>query len=311
MVVADERLGMEEPRLVEADAHAGGKQVAEERAGGELRDGTLVAARREHQTHIDAAQRSIAQHGDHRLGRHEVGGLDIDVATALADDLQEPLHDDVPLVHRPGGDDLQGDGARGQEGREECGIGDELAGRKAPVGEERGLHLADGGTGDADVGVAPDAAVDATAVALGDVHAAQIARAAVDDHHLAVVAAVGVGTDEGEVEAHERDDLHAPLAHAAVETGTDEEVGRRVVEHTHRDALGGLADEQLAELTADGVVLELEELHVDAVRGGGDVALQRGKHVIEGGEHLHVVAWQQRRTSGRQQHVPELGIGCI
>ena len=68
-----------------------------------------------------------------------------------------------------------------------------------PIPKENGFEFFDGGrVGEAQVGVAPDAAVDPLAVASGDVHSADIGSGAVYGDYLAVVSEVDRNTIAGE-----------------------------------------------------------------------------------------------------------------
>ena len=68
-----------------------------------------------------------------------------------------------------------------------------------PIPKEYGFEFFDGSrVGEAQVGVAPDAAVDPLAVASGDVHSADIGSGAVYRDYLAVVSKVDGNTIMGE-----------------------------------------------------------------------------------------------------------------
>ena len=75
----------------------------------------------------------------------------------------------------------------------------EVVGAFCPIPKEDGLKLFDGGgVGEAKVGVAPDAAVDTLAVALGDVHSSNIGDCSVNGDYFSVVSKVDGNTIMGE-----------------------------------------------------------------------------------------------------------------
>ena len=151
-----------------------------------------VAAGGYEQADVDTATGGVAEGLHHLGGGDEVGGLEINVAFALVEHLDGALHDGGAVAYGSGGEDVYRTVAAGLEVGEITLMVEEFSGCEAPVGEEGALHGGSGRTFDAHLGVAPGTPVEAFKVAFGDVHAAEVAYPAVDDHHFTVVAVVVV-----------------------------------------------------------------------------------------------------------------------
>ena len=125
------------------------------------------------------------------------------------------------------------------------------------------------------MGVAPRTPLRAAHVAVGDVHAADEARAAVDDDDLAVVAVIDLAREARELDVQEGMDLDSRLAHLPEERLLDAAAPHVVVENPHADSLAGLRGERVAEAAARLVVAEDVVLQVDVVVCPGDLPEQR------------------------------------
>ena len=145
--------------------------------------------------------------------------------------------------------------------------------------------------------VAPDSPVEAGAVALGNVHAAEIAYAAVDDDHFAVVAVIGRVRQKRKPDLDERLYLHARLTKTPVESFA-EIVGGIIVLHPDFYAFSSLLNQKVRHSPAHGIVFELEELEMDVVSGGSDVAHHVVEHRKELCIKLDIVAGEAYRTVG-------------
>ena len=152
--------------------------------------------------------------------------------------------------------------------------------RKTPVRHKSHLQLRHGRTFDPHVRVAPGPPVQTLAVALGDVHAAQITHAPVDHHDLAVIAEVRIRRNKRKIDGQEGLDTDAGLLELTEEF-LAEKIGQVIVLHTHLHPLANLALQQFRHLSAHRIVLKLEELEVDVVARLLHVGHQVGQHRIE------------------------------
>ena len=169
-------------------------------------ENAFIAADREHEPHFHSSVARGFEGGLYAWGGDEIGGLEVDVALRMVEHVADEgvhTHDLVCGVDR---EDMDGGVGIG-----EClspppvplpasGAGElKNAFAFCPIPKEDGLKLFDGsGVGEAKVGVAPSAAVDTLAVALGDVHAADIGDCSVNGDYLAVVSEVDGNTIMGE-----------------------------------------------------------------------------------------------------------------
>ena len=147
-------------------------------------------------------------------------------------------------------------------------------------------------TGDAQVSVAPHAACAPAAavdVAVGNVHAADVAAFAVNHHYFAVVAPIDALGKLREVDSHKRICFDAGVEHGFEEPFVDVERANTIVDYSHFYALTSFFDENVAYFVADAVVLENVVLHVDVLRGSTQVGTQGVEFVGTVGVDVHLV----------------------
>ena len=121
-------------------------------------------------------------------------------------------------------------------------------------------------------------------IAVGNVHAANVARQSVDDDNLAVVAVVGLAGERRETHGQERLYLDAGLAHALIEAVVHAPAAHVVEDDAHLNALSGLVDERIADETAQGVVFEDIDVDVDVVACLRNVAQQPDEEIVAAGQ---------------------------
>ena len=166
---------------------------------------------------------------------------------------------------------------------------DEGLPHETPVNGEGIVEGSDSGACDAGVEVAPDAEFAAVDVAVGDVHAADVAHLAVNDANFAVVAPVDVRGERFEGDAEEGIDFDAVFAHFAEEPVARMEGADVVVDDADFDAFFRLFDEEVFESCADDVVFDDVVLQEDIFAGESDVGFKRGEFLAAGGEEADVV----------------------
>ena len=176
---------------------------------------------------------------------------------------------------------------------------------KIPVDEEGALKSVDTAALNAEHRVAPPV----LHVAHGNVHAPDIAHAAVDDEKLAVVAIVSPAGEGGEAHGHERLHLDALAAHALEETGGHVPAPYVVVDDAHLDALARLGHKGVADELTQGIVLEDVDVDVNVAGGTRYVAQQGWKELIAVGEHLDVVATERQGEALVDKKVDEGLLG--
>ena len=150
-----------------------------------------------------------------------------------------------------------------------------------PDTQEDALQLVDGITLDATVHVAPFAHLfGALDVVVGNIHAAGIAYLAVDDHYLAMVAAIDV-VDPRKADGrilHDIDAVGAQSLEVMLLQRLVVGVVAEAVEHgTNLDTLAALLAQDVEEQRGDRVVAEVEIFEMDAALGLADSM----EHVIE------------------------------
>ena len=304
-VVADQELAVQEAGAVEVDLDAGAQHVGHVGAGGQV-DQARVALLGQHQADVDAGQGGRLQGAEDAVGGQEVGRLEEEVAAGGADGQGHGLHDGAPVAHGVAGGHLHEAVAHGGQGGEVDGRGEQGAVDEEPVAQEGGLQSVDGLALDAQVGVAPAAPGDAAHVALGQVHAAHEAHAAVHDQYLAVVAVVHAAGEQREAHLEEGAGVDAAHAHLFEEGVGDVPAAHVVVEHAHLDALGGLLEEGVAHEASHGVVGHDVGLQVDVVAGTADVGQHRLEQRVAVGVGVHAVATEGQGLVGEAEEPDQL-----
>ena len=273
-VVDEQQLRVEEARLVEVDLRPGLEHVVEEGVGRQV-DHPRVGAGREEQPHVDAGQRGGLERRVEHVGGEEVGGFNPDAPAGVGDGVAVGLEQRAPLAEGAAGEHLH-DVVREAFGAGVVAFVSQADARGGgPVAQKRGLKPRHAGPLDAEVGVAPRPPVGADDVAVGDVHAADVARAAVDDGNLAVVAVVDLAGEERELDVEEGAHLDAGAAHLLEEALVHAAAPYVVVENPDFDPLARLGHQGVAQAEPRGVVVEDVVLEVDVVVRCGDVTQQR------------------------------------
>ena len=183
-----------------------------------------------------------------------------------------------PFAEGTAGDDLHDVVSETRRGGIVFRRGDLLFGGRRPVAQERRLKARGAAALDPEVGVAPCAPPGAADVAVGDVHAAEEAHAAVDDGDLAVVAVIDLAGEERELDVQEREHLDSFAAHPLEKVLFHAAAPHVVVEDAHLDPLPGFRDQRVAQAAARCVVAEDVILDVDVVLCAGDFG-QQGLHL--------------------------------
>ena len=182
---------MQVASFVEVDLYALAQEQVVVGGGGFGHEYAFVAADREHEPHFHSSVARGFESGLYAWGGDEIGGLEVDVALRMVEHVADEGVHTHDLVCGVGGEDVDGG----------VGVSGELQNAFAfcPIPKEDRFEFFDGGRiSEAQVGVAPDAAVDPLAVASGDVHASDIGSGAVYGDYLAVVSEVDGNTIAGE-----------------------------------------------------------------------------------------------------------------
>ena len=188
-VVGDHQLGVQEALPIEIDLHAclqHIQHIGHRPQMGEQAVGTFG----QHDADVHPRQGCRLQSGQDRLGGHEIGSLNVEVAACSRNGKHQSLHDGTPLAHRLRRDRLHQSGPCPFNRRIIFGCRQQGAVHEEPVHQEVALQSVDCRTGHLQVRVPPYAKADALQVTLGNVHAANEPHPAVDDSHLPVVAVV-------------------------------------------------------------------------------------------------------------------------
>ena len=104
------------------------------------------------------------------------------------------------------------------------------------------------------MGVAPLLLACAFHVSQGYIHAADVARSAVDDAEFAVVAVVHLAGEHGETHGHERLNLHATPRQVVEKAVANAPTTHVIVYQTHLYALLSLVDEGVGNQSAQRIV---------------------------------------------------------
>ena len=192
--------------FVEVDLYASAQEQVVVGGGGFRDENTFVASDREHEPYFHSSVARGFEGGLYAWGGDEIGGLEVDVALRMVEHVADEGFHTHDLVCGVDGEDVDGGVGIG-----EClspppvplpasGAGElQNAFAFCPIPKEDRFEFFDGGrVGEAQVGIAPLAAVDTVAVASGDVHSADIGSGAVYGDYLAVVSEVDGNTIAGE-----------------------------------------------------------------------------------------------------------------
>ena len=234
-----------------------------------------VGARREHQPYVDAGQRRHLQGRVQHVGREVVGGLYPDSLPGVRDGVTVGLQQCPPLAERSARHDLQ-DVVRKAFRRgvvlRACDV--PLRGRR-PVAQERRLQPRRAAALDPEVGVAPRSPLRAADVAVGDVHAADEADAAVDDGYFAVITVCRM-IDVGKGERVELDNLDSLLPYffemSLLERFIVRPVAERIKHGPYFHAFFHLFGQQIEKRIGYRVIAEIEVFQMNVVFGVADGA---------------------------------------
>ena len=176
-------------------------------------ENAFIAADGEHEPYFHSSVAGGFEGGLYAWGGDEIGGLEVDIVLRMVEHVADEGFHTHDFVCGVDGQDMDGRVVqqslvllilviKGAAWRPHLFVvwrQWQNAFAFCPIPKEDGLKLFDGGgVGEAKVGVAPSAAVDTLAVALGDVHAAKVCRSAVYGDYLAVVSEVDGNTIAGE-----------------------------------------------------------------------------------------------------------------
>ena len=176
-------------------------------------ENAFIAADGEHEPYFHSSVAGGFDGGLYAWGGDEIGGLEVDVSLRMAEHVADEGIHTHNFVGGVDGEDVDGGVGIGEclspppvplpvpIGRDKrCGAGElQNAFAFCLIPKEDRFEFFDGGgVCEAEVCVAPDAVVDAVAVALGDVHASDVGGSAVYGDYLAVVAEVDGDTVVGE-----------------------------------------------------------------------------------------------------------------
>ena len=262
---------------------------------------------------------SLQRHQDGLVGE-EIRCLDVDVAMCPHDYAEQSLHDLWEW----------GDGGAGNylchtvvyatavQGRIVFPIADKGTVNEIPIDEECPLQTIDSTTLKPDHGVAPMTQSPTLHIAQGDIHAANVAYAPVNDHYLAVVAIVDLAREGTETDRHERPRLDALLTHSLEEGAFDFPTTHIVIDKTHLNALACLVDEHIGNEISQGIVLKDVEIHVNALTCRANDLQEVGEERLTIGENLHTVVLERQaevlideQIDGRPMLVCHLQIALL
>ena len=265
---------MVEPRLVEHHLHTCLNGLHDVRRRCPL-DELRIVVQREHQTDIDTRQGSRLHGEEHRLRRHEIRSLDIDIPLGVHQNIHISLLYRRPRVGRVARHNLrEAVGRLGDVRRIIPAVGDKCLVDKVPVDEERPLEGIHCRTLDFHVRVTPVDVLLPLAVALditqGDVHSTDESHLAVDDDNLAVVAVVSLARENRELHRHERMDFDAFLTHPLVEAVLHLPARHIVIDEPYLDTLASLGDERVGDEPSESIVVEDEHIDMYVVLCLGD-----------------------------------------
>ncbi len=147
-------------------------------------------------------------------------------------------------------------------------------------------------------------------VAVGDVHASDVARGLVDDDELAVVAPVDAVGKLREGHLEERVRLDAGLVHHLEEPVSRRETAHVVIHHLDLDAFGRLAHQNLRDLMAERVVEEDVILQIDRPRGAEQIGLEGRELVLARGEYVDLVVDRVERRRQVAGKLDERAVGA-
>ena len=308
-VVADDDLRVHISRPVEREGDTRSQGLGKVAFGGQLSGLATVAPRGEDDAHVDSASGGGEERVANVVGGDEVGRLEPDVAFGAVEQRSGEVHDCRAVADGPRGDDAYGKRADGRQAWKVGWRGQQLPRRVAPVGQEAPLHGGGGGAFDTYHRVAPAAPGKAVQVAVGDVEAADVGHAPIDDNSLAVVAIVVVFEGHGQSYGPETSGLNPLPAQVAVEwsPGTAHEI---VVHQPGLHPCGSAVGQGLPDVPAGRVVLELKELCMNMVAGRRYVVEQAAVHGLKGGVGLDAVA-RQRLAAGVQRVKQGVQLRCL
>ena len=232
-----------------------------------------IVFRRDEDVHLHPTFGTAFQGLHHRGGGGEVRihdfhrvlgvveGLDIETAHDLVGDMRFAVGDANGLV-------------ASRHCLEILRVGEFLLGHPFPHPDEDGLQLVDGRSFDAAVHVTPFTYLFGTDdIVVGDIHAPCIADASVDDNNLPVVTGPDM-VHPGEADGVELIDLDAvgmqTLEVFLLQRLVVGVVAEAIEEASHLHPLAAFLTQQVVEQVGDGVVAEVEILHVDAALGLSD-----------------------------------------
>ena len=223
------------------------------------------------------------------VGGQKIWRLDENAAFGVGDGLVEHKGDVAPLRSGAGCEQLCGHPAGEGRGKRYA-VRNQRASHEMPVDREGILQGRHHGPFDADMRVAPGGEFAAGDVAVGDVHAAQVAYAAVDDTYLAVVAPVDACAELREGDLEKGIHLHSGFAHAFEKAVFDRERADMVVYYPDCQAVTGAVDEYPGNLVSDSVVFEYIVFYIYIMCSRGEVAFQCGEFVGTVCENVHAVS---------------------
>ena len=295
---------MEQSRLVEVDLHSRLQHLGDVGERGEaqyLRVGPLGY----HHPHVDLGQRCRLQRLGQTVGGQEVGSLYVDRLFSVGNGFQEEHGNVGPLAYGSTRRNLDTALSPIFYRREEVRRRQHLFALETPVDGKEQLQSLHGRPLDAQMRVAPDAPLEPLDVAVGDVHAADIADAAVDDGYLAVVAVVDAAGQLGEGYLEEGTHDDAGLLHLLEKTLLDRPAPHVVVEHPYLYPPAGTSQQHLFHAGTQLVVFEDIVLYVYVLAGCLQVLQILVELALPRGEDLHPVA---RVVGHAAQAVTELDL---
>ena len=299
---------MVESPAVQVHLHVGVDQFADVRAGGpvnHLRIGTA----RDHDPHVDPAQRSHFDRRQNRLVRKEIGRRNIDMVLRMRDGREKRLHDRRPVGIGSGRGDLDHrlllDMRFGQVFRI---VVQQLLADEKPVGDEYDLQHADRFALEPQVGIAPRPHFRPGDVPLGDVDPAREPDLAVHNQDLAVIPVINMAGQPRENHLHETLYPDAGLAQPADVLAPESPTAHVVVDQPHFDSLLRLGDQNVGDLAAQRIVLDDVIFQMDRRTGRPQRLadfVERLRSVVQ---QLHPVMHRQQRLVAVEQQRNDIAV---
>ena len=143
-------------------------------------------------------------------------------------------------------------------------------------------------------------------IAVGNVHAPDVAHFAINHHHFAVVAPVEPVGKLWESHLQERISLHALFAQMLEKRRGDAPRAHMVVDYPHFHALVGFLNEDFCQFLADGVGREDVVLEIDVFFCREQVGFQLTELCFALGEDVHLVGFEEVRFAKGIDQVDDL-----